>query len=136
MNNTYQEIHQELINLTDDFILITGTVGVYWDEMNEHFVMKEHEAYVRAGLGDPDVIMNDISEGGLDEDKEWIEGLYEISFLVIECKPETDDMGRITMPGYYEIVSDDYKFIATFKEIERNDKLNNILLYGLLDIKS
>ena len=76
----------------------------------------------------PVTIMEDLMEGELDTTFDWKEGLYEFSFLVTEEKPETDEMGRITMHGYYEILSEKYNFLATFKQIERDRKLNDIFI--------
>jgi hypothetical protein len=126
LEDRYKEIHEDLREMSKQFVLVDGMIEVHKDEHENHYYIKNPEPYISLGMCDVDYIKEQISENEIDGE-DWSEGLYEFSYLMMFVEGEYDEMGRPTAPEYHEVVSEEYTLLTTFEQMNRTKILDELL---------
>ena len=137
----YKEIFDNLLEYSERYTLVRGYVDIInykdisfrckWKGQHDRHLMNQlaedftiDNIWILSGCGHIESIFEDFLEYDFDTDKE---GVYEFKALLKYINSESDEYGRTTMPGYYEIVHMELDFKETFVERDRDRKLNELL---------
>jgi hypothetical protein len=119
----YMEIMEDLIESSKKFVVIQG-IGDVVDRGGWMGFKEGQKDFYWTIIGNPDLIDKEIFEAELDQD--LAEGEYEFSAIFQHFRHEGPYLEHISM-----------KFIQTFAERERDQKLNDLLfpddLFGIAD---
>jgi hypothetical protein len=119
----YKEIFEDIISYEENFVAIIG----YSDLVNNDFTiglnyifkdLKEDDFWIILGRADSKSILDELKNSEFSLERE---GEYEFKMLL---KYYTGDWS-VGESGYYEIVYEEFNFIQTFLERERDQKLNS-----------
>ena len=120
---SYKEIFEDIISYEENFVAIIG----YSDLVNNDFTiglnyifkdLKEDDFWIILGRADSKSILDELKNSEFSLERE---GEYEFKILL---KYYTGDWS-VGESGYYEIVYEEFNFIQTFLERERDQKLNS-----------
>lgn len=119
----YKEIFEDIINYNEKFVALIGCA----DLVNNGFInglnyifkdLKEDDFWIILGRADSKSILDELKNSEFSLERE---GEYEFKML-LKYYPGDWSVGE---NGYYEIVYEEFNFIQTFLERERNQKLNS-----------
>jgi len=75
LDNHYKEIHEDLKEASKTYTLIEGILEVHKSDEG-HYIIKNPEPYISFGLGDIDILTEDIINNEIeDDDDDWYEGM-------------------------------------------------------------
>jgi len=119
----YKEIFEDIISYEENFVAIIG----YSDLVNNDFTiglnyifkdLKEDDFWIILGRSDSKSILDELKNSEFSLERE---GEYEFKMLLKYYKGDYS----VGESGYYEIVYEEFNFIQTFLERERDQKLNS-----------
>ena len=130
----YKQILEDILELDERITIIRGFGDVIVDPLKartlgylpEEMMFKEFKSdnyWVVMGRGTDELIIEAMSEAVCDVE---MEGEWEFSAILKWIPGEYDEYGRCTMRDYLEVQHIEFKFIQTFKQRERQEKLDTI----------
>lgn len=133
----YKEILDDILELDKSITVIKGFGDVILcisePSMGSYLFkdIKEDNFWVIMGRGNSDMIIDALSEYELDVDRD---GEWEFSAVLKWVPGEYDECGRCTMRDYLYVEHIELNFIQSFKQRERQLKLDEILSNELEDL--
>lgn len=145
---SYKEIFDTLLELNESYTLIHGVMDIVnykdisyrikcditYDKESLHPLSKEStkdDFWILSGKGDNNEIFKDLLEYDFEVQ---LEGEYEFKALLKYNRGEYDGQGIMYMPGYYEVVYMETRFIQTFEARDREEKLNQLFSDDINDL--
>lgn len=129
----YKQILEDVLELDGKIVVIIGHADIT-NHAAYHYYFKDltNESFWRViGRGDDNPILESLNEWQCDVD---MEGEYEFKAVLRWEGADYDEYGRCTMSSYLEVEHIEFNFIQTFKERERESKLNEIFSDKLEDL--
>lgn len=130
---SYKQILEDILELDKRVVVVVGHADIT-NHAAYHYYFKDltSENFWRViGRGDDNLILESFNEWECDVD---LEGEYEFKAVLRWESADYDEYGRCTMTSYLEIEHIEFNFIQTFKERERESKLNEIFSDRLDDL--
>ena len=130
----YKQILEDILELDERITIIRGFGDVIVDPLKARTLgylpvemffkeFKSDNYCVVMGRGTDELIIEAMSEAVCDVE---MEGEWEFSAILKWIPGEYDEYGRCTMRDYLEVQHIEFKFIQTFKQRERQEKLDTI----------
>lgn len=117
----YKQILEDVIELNDSISVVRG----YGDISDKKFIgLTSENFWILIGKINQDDIIEMLNEYDCDVDKS---GEYSFDFVTKYYSGDYDEYGRCICRGYYDIEYIDFKFIQTFEQRNRENKLNELL---------
>ena len=129
----YKQILEDVLELDERIVVVVGHADIT-NHAAYHYYFKDltSESFWRViGRGDDNPILESLNEWQCDVDTE---GEYEFKAVLRWESADYDEYGRCTMSSYLEVEHIEFNFIQTFKERERESKLNEIFNDKLEDL--
>ena len=114
----YKEIMESLNDLTNQYVLITGTFDLFEERATKI------EYWIKAGSGNEELMEEAIKCYEFEKERN---GFYGFMALMTYDGGQYDNYGRCECRAYMEIREIDLNFICTFESRNREDKLNILL---------
>ena len=138
----YKQILEDILELDERVTIIRGFGDIVIDPskartlgyLPEEMIFKEFKSdsyWVIMGRGTDELIVEAMSEVTCEVERE---GEYEFKAILKWVPGDYDERGCPTMRDYLEVEHIEFNFIQTFKERERESKLNEIFNDKLEDL--
>mgnify|MGYP001353841120 CR=1 FL=1 len=129
----YKQVLEDVIELNESLVIVRGYGDVHDLEVTSgthiHYVrgfkdLTLENIWILLGKASPEDVLELLNDYECEVDKA---GEYSFDIVIKYYRGEYDEYGRATASGYYDIEYVDWKFIQTFVERDREQKLNEIL---------
>lgn len=135
----YKQILEDVLELDERITIIRGFGDIvkskqysnYQSSMTGLLNLKEDDFWIILGRGDHKLIIESFEDYEIPID---MEGEYEFKAVLKYLPGDYDEYGRCTMRDYLGVEYIELKFIQTFQQRERQEKLDLILTKEMEDL--
>lgn len=131
----YKQILEDVLELEESLTIVRGFGDIvkskHQSSMTGLLNLKEDDFWIILGRGDHKLIIESFEDYYIPID---MEGEYEFKAVLKYLPGEYDESGRCTMRDYLGVEYIELKFIQTFQQRERQQKLDLILTKEIEDL--